>query len=263
MAFSVVIPARFESSRLPGKPLAMVHGKPMIYWTWQQARKSGAHRVIIATESQKVANVCHQFGAEVCMTGDHHQSGTERIAEVIELSLFADDEIIVNLQGDEPMMPAELIHQVAQGLEEFPEIPMSTLCEPIETLEKVFNPNMVKVSLDANHCAITFSRAPLPWARDEFSGESKKLPKDFPYFRHIGLYAYRASFVKRYVNWPECRLEQVEKLEQLRVLWQGEKILVKQALQDAGVGVDTPEDLERLREILPATIAKNEGEAVC
>lgn len=254
MAFAVIIPARFESSRLPGKPLAMVHGKPMIYWTWQQAQKSGAHRVIIATESQKVADVCHAFGAEVCMTGDHHQSGTERIAEVIELSLFADDEIIVNLQGDEPMMPAQLIHQVAEGLEENPQIPMATLCEPIESMDALFNPNVVKVSRDATDCAITFSRAPFPWARDEFAQEPKTLPQEFPYFRHIGLYAYRASFVKRYIAWPECRLEQVEKLEQLRVLWHGEKILVKQALCDAGVGVDTQADLERVRELLPKTL---------
>lgn len=248
MAFSVIIPARFESSRLPGKPLAVIHGHPMVYWTWLQARKSGAHRVIIATESQKVADACHAFGAEVCLTADHHQSGTERIAEVIELSLFADDEIIVNLQGDEPMMPAELIHQVAQGLEDNPDIPMATLCEPLTEQEMIFNPNVVKVSRDAENRAITFSRAPLPWARDEFSQTPRQLPDAFPYYRHIGLYAYRARFVNQYIEWPECALEQVEKLEQLRVLWHGEKILVEQACCDAGVGVDTHEDLERARE---------------
>lgn len=257
MGFAVIIPARFQSSRLPGKPLELINGKPMVYWTWQQARKSGAHRVIIATESQAVADVCHEFGAEVCITGDHHQSGTERIAEVIELSLFADDEIIVNLQGDEPMMPAELIHQVAQGLEDNPQIPMATLCEPIETLENLFNPNMVKVSRDAKNCAMTFSRAPMPWARDEFAIEPKVLPAGFGYYRHIGLYAYRASFVKRYIDWPECALEQVEKLEQLRVLWHGEKILVEQACCDAGVGVDTFADLERARQQMAGWIAEH------
>lgn len=249
MAFAVVIPARLASTRLPRKPLAMIGGKPMIFWTWRQARKSGAHRVVIATDSQAVADICHEFGAEVCLTADHHQSGTERIAEVIDLSLFSDDEIIVNLQGDEPMMPAELIHQVAQGLEDNPGVPMATLCEPLNHLEELFNPNVVKVSRDVQECAITFSRAPLPWARDEFSQQEKSFPEDFAYFRHIGLYAYRAGFVKRYIEWPECRLEQVEKLEQLRVLWQGEKILVKQAKCDAGVGVDTHQDLEKVREL--------------
>lgn len=250
MSFAVIIPARFQSSRLPGKPLELIHGKPMVFWTWQQARKSGAHRVIIATESNRVAEVCHQFGAEVCLTADHHQSGTERIAEVIELSLFPDEEIIVNLQGDEPMMPAELIHQVAQGLEQNPAIPMATLCEPIERLEDLFNPNIVKVSRDGGNCALTFSRAPMPWARDEFAAQAKTLPADFEYYRHIGLYAYRAQFVKNYVAWPECRLEQVEKLEQLRVLWHGQKILVEQACCDAGIGVDTYEDLQRARQLM-------------
>jgi len=258
MSFSVVIPARYESSRLPGKPLAVIHGHPMVYWTWLHAKKAGAERVIIATESQQVADMCAKFGAEVCMTGDHHQSGTERIAEVINLCGFAEDDIIVNLQGDEPMMPAELIHQVAQGLEDNPEIPMSTLCEAMSTLEDVFDPNKVKVSRDATDCAITFSRAPLPWARDEFAEEDKVLPEDFPYFRHLGLYAYRASFVKRYIAWPECRLEQVEKLEQLRVLWHGEKILVAQALCESGVGVDTHQDLEKVRELIGANLDKFE-----
>ncbi|WP_321276601.1 3-deoxy-manno-octulosonate cytidylyltransferase [Thiomicrorhabdus indica] len=256
MSFAVIIPARLESSRLPGKPLAIIHGKPMVYWTWQQARKSGAHRVLIATESQKVADICHEFGAEVCLTGDHHQSGTERIAEVIEKSVFSPEEIIVNLQGDEPMMPAELIHQVAQGLEENPNIPMATLCEPIDSVKDLFNPNVVKVSRDVNDCAITFSRAPMPWARDTFmdyqSALPDTLPESFSYYRHIGLYAYRAGFVQRYIEWPECQLEQVEKLEQLRVLWHGEKILVKQALMEAGVGVDTHADLEKVRELFAA-----------
>ncbi|NPA72996.1 MAG: 3-deoxy-manno-octulosonate cytidylyltransferase [Gammaproteobacteria bacterium] len=250
MSFTVIIPARFESSRLPGKPLKDIHGKPMIQWTWAQAKQSGATRIIIATECPQVQSVCEAFGAEVCFTGDHHQSGTERIAEVIALSNIDEGDIIVNVQGDEPMLPPALIHQVAEGLEQHPHIQMATLCEPIEDLETVFDPNAVKVSRDIHHCAINFSRAPLPWSRDTFSDSEATLPKNWAYKRHIGLYAYRAGFVKQYVAWPECALEQVEKLEQLRVLWQGEKILVLDALCDAGVGVDTPEDLAAVRQLL-------------
>ena len=252
MLFTVIIPARFESSRLPGKPLKDIHGKPMIQWTWLQAKRSGAARIIIATESQEVKAACEGFGAEVCLTSEYHQSGTERIAEVIELSGLQDDEIIVNVQGDEPMLPPELIHQVAEGLEAHPHIQMATLCEPIDDVATVFDPHAVKVSRDVNDCAINFSRAPLPWSRDTFLKNSQTLPENWAYKRHIGLYAYRAGFVKHYVAWPACDLEHVEKLEQLRVLWHGEKILVLDALCDAGVGVDTPEDLARVRQLLLA-----------
>lgn len=250
MSFIVVIPARLASSRLPNKPLMDINGQPMVYWTWCQAQKSGAHRVIIATESQQVADVCHEFGAEVCLTKDSHQSGTERIAEVLELSLVDDAEIVVNVQGDEPMLPYELIHQVAQGLEDNPDIPMATLCEPIDSLEDLHNPNIVKVSRDQRLCAINFSRACLPWARDEFAQTPMQMPLHFPFRRHIGLYAYRAGFVRQYVQWPETQLEQLEKLEQLRVLWHGEKILTLDAELDAGVGVDTLSDLERVRVLM-------------
>lgn len=227
-----------------------INGQPMIQWTWQQAKKSGASRIIIATESEQVKTTCEGFGAEVCLTSEHHQSGTERIAEVIELANLADDDIIVNVQGDEPMLPAELIHQVAEGLENQTEIQMATLCEPISDVQTVFDPHAVKVSRDVNSHAINFSRAPLPWSRDTFSDGLKSLPKNWDYKRHIGLYAYRAGFVKQYVAWPECELEHVEKLEQLRVLWHGTKILVLDALCDAGIGVDTAEDLQQVRQLL-------------
>lgn len=255
MAFTVIIPARYESSRLPGKPLMDINGKPMVEWTWLQAKKSGAERIIIATENQDVQQACEAFGAEVCLTGDHHQSGTERIAEVIDLAGIQGDDIIVNVQGDEPMLPPELIHQVAEGLQAHPEISMATLCEPIEEVETVFDPNAVKVSRDLANRAINFSRAPLPWSRDTFLEKQQTLPENWAYKRHIGLYAYRAGFVKQYVAWPECELEHVEKLEQLRVLWHGEKILVLDALCEAGVGVDTPEDLQRVRQLLTASIS--------
>lgn len=252
MSYTVIIPARFQSSRLPGKPLMDIDGLPMIQWTWQQAKKSDAERIIIATDSQQVKTVCESFGAEVCLTREDHQSGTERIAEVIEKCALADNEIIVNVQGDEPMLPPELIHQVAEGLAFNPQISMATLCEPIDCVETVFDPHAVKVSRNAGNLAINFSRAPLPWSRDTFLTDSKTLPDNWPYKRHIGLYAYRAGFVQQYINWPECALEQVEKLEQLRVLWHGESILVLDSLCDAGVGVDTPEDLEQVRQLLTA-----------
>ncbi|BCN93187.1 3-deoxy-manno-octulosonate cytidylyltransferase [Thiomicrorhabdus immobilis] len=250
MSFTIIIPARFESSRLPGKPLMDIHGKPMIQWTWEKAKSSGAARVIVATESVLVEQACKAFGAEVIMTRADHQSGTERIAEVIDLAGISGDEILVNVQGDEPMLPAELIHQVAEGLEQHPEISMATLCEPIVDIATVFDPNAVKVSRDVANRAINFSRAPLPWSRDTFAAEHKTMPTNWAYKRHIGLYAYRAGFVKQYVAWPECDLEHVEKLEQLRVLWHGEKILVLDAHCDAGVGVDTEADLKQVRLLL-------------
>lgn len=250
MSFIVIIPARFESSRLMGKPLKLIHGKPMIEWTWNQAQKAAAKRVVIATESLQVQQVCEAFGAEVCLTSARHQSGTERIAEVIELLGVSDDEIIVNVQGDEPMLPPELIQQVAAGLEQHPQTNMATLCEPILDVETVFDPHAVKVIRNAQNNALNFTRAPMPWSRDTFSQTPKTLPRNWDYKRHIGLYAYRAGFVKRYVAWPECALEWVERLEQLRVLWHGEDILVLDALMEAGVGVDTDEDLQKVRRLL-------------
>ncbi len=250
MSFIVIIPARFESSRLPGKPLMIINGKPMIYWTWQQAKRSGASRVIIATENLTVKDACKNFGAEVCLTGTQHESGTERIAEVIKILNISDDKIIVNVQGDEPMLPPELIHQVSDGLATHLKIQMATLCEPIEDLETLFDANAVKVSRDINDFAINFSRAALPWSRDDFATDPKVLPKNYHYKRHIGLYSYRAGFINRYVNWPACEIEKIEKLEQLRVLWQGEKILVMDAICDAGVGVDTQQDLDYVRQLM-------------
>lgn len=250
MSFQVIIPARYASTRLQGKPLMDIHGRPMVYWTWQQAMKSGAQRVVIATESLQVQQVCEAFGAEVCLTSDLHQSGTERIAEVIDQLKIHDDQILVNLQGDEPMLAPDLIHQVAQALEGRHDVFMSSLCEPIDDIETLFNPHAVKVSRDVNHFAINFSRAPLPWARDEFAQQPKVMPQHWAYKRHIGLYAYRAGFVKRYVAWPECALEQVERLEQLRVLWHGERILVEDAQQEAGPGVDTLEQLNKVRQLM-------------
>lgn len=253
MGFVVIIPARFASSRLQGKPLMDIAGQPMIQRTWQQAKQSGARRVVIATESTQVQQACEAFGAEVCMTSEKHQSGTERIAEVVETLGLADDEIIVNVQGDEPMLPPALIVQVADGLSTHPDTQMATLCEPIDEVETVFDPHAVKVIRNQQNYALNFTRAPMPWSRDTFSADEAFLPSNWAYKRHIGLYAYRAGFVKRYVAWPECALEQVERLEQLRVLWHGEQILVLDALCDAGIGVDTPKDLEAVRSVMTSS----------
>ena len=257
MSFIVVIPARYESSRLPGKPLMEIMlGKTMIQGTWEQAKKSGADRIVVATDNQQVKTVCESFGAEVCMTKQEHQSGTERIAEVVEKLHFSDQDIIVNVQGDEPMLPSELIHQVAEGLEEQPSINMASLCEPIDDVETVFDPHAVKVIRNQQNLALNFTRAPMPWSRDTFEG-NPSLPENWLYKRHIGLYAYRAGFIKQYVNWQECQLEKVERLEQLRVLWYGEQILVLDALMDAGVGVDTEQDLQRVRALLSTSVNVN------
>lgn len=249
MSFTVIIPARFESTRLPRKPLIDILGKPMVQWTWTQAKKSGAARIVVATESKEVEAACKAFGAEVCMTSDQHQSGTERIAEVIDLLGLAEDEIIVNVQGDEPMLPPELIEQVATGLAQDAQVRMATLCEPIDSAETVFDPHAVKVVRDKFNHAMNFTRAPMPWSRDTFV-RPPHLPENYQYQRHIGLYAYYAGFVKQYIGWEPCVLEDVEKLEQLRVLWHGEKILVLDALMDAGIGVDTEKDAERVRELM-------------
>lgn len=258
MKFNVVIPARLASTRLPGKVLLEIAGHPMLEWTWHNALASGAERVVVATDSEEVAQLCHTLGAEVCMTDPHHPSGTARLAEVVSHYRWDDEAIVVNVQADEPMLPPKLIRQVAKGLAHDDQAPMATLCEPIDTMETLLDPNAVKVVRDINHHAITFTRAPSPWPRDAFSEllqrgvpdffeAEKNAPLDLaPFRRHIGLYAYRAGFVRQYVRWPVCALEQLENLEQLRVLYHGEKILVLDAACSAGIGVDTPADLQRV-----------------
>lgn len=250
MKFTVVIPARFASTRLPGKPLLDICGKPMIQHVYERALESGAGRVVIATDEAKIEAVARGFGAQVCMTAAHHGSGTERLSEVVERLGFAADEIVVNLQGDEPMMPPQLLQQVAQNLDGHPAAPVATLAEPIHGAAELFNPNVVKVVSDEQGYALYFSRAPIPWNRDAFAVTTAELPQGSRYLRHIGLYAYRAGFIKEYVGWPACPLEGVESLEQLRVLWHGHKIHVAEAQAATVAGVDTPQDLERVRQLL-------------
>ncbi|QBR51181.1 3-deoxy-manno-octulosonate cytidylyltransferase [Erwinia sp. QL-Z3] len=244
MSFVAIIPARFASTRLPGKPLVDIQGKPMVVHVMERALESGADRVIVATDNEQVARAVEAAGGEVCMTRADHHSGTERLAEVIDRYQFADDTIIVNVQGDEPMIPPVIIRQVAENLAKS-EAGMATLAVPIETAEEAFNPNAVKVVMDAKGYALYFSRATIPWDRERFATSREEIGDTF--LRHIGIYGYRAGFIRRYVSWEPSPLEHIELLEQLRVLWYGEKIPVAVAKAIPSVGVDTPEDLARVR----------------
>ncbi|WP_386694085.1 3-deoxy-manno-octulosonate cytidylyltransferase [Lonepinella sp. MS14435] len=253
--FSVIIPARFASSRLPGKPLADIAGKPMIQHVWEKAQQSGASRVIVATDNEQVAQAVVHFGGEVCMTSEKHNSGTERLAEVVEKLGLPDDEIIVNIQGDEPLIPPVIVQQVAENLQKY-QVNMASLAVNIDDPKELFNPNAVKVLTDKDGYVLYFSRAVIPWDRDQFAllqkGEltQAELKLQPHYLRHIGIYAYRAGFIKQYVQWQSTALEQIESLEQLRVLWNGERIHVERAKEVPAVGVDTPEDLAKVRLIL-------------
>lgn len=247
MSFTVVIPARYQSTRLPGKPLANIGGKPMIQWVYEQSLLAGAERVIIATDDARVEQAVKAFGGTVCMTSPDHQSGTERLAEVVALMGIEDDHIIVNVQGDEPLIPPAIVRQVADNLAAS-NAPMATLAVEIDHESEVFNPNAVKVVTDKDGYALYFSRATIPWDRDNFASQDKTIVQ--PLMRHIGIYAYRAGFINTYINWQPSQLEKIECLEQLRVLWYGEKIHVAVALEAPPAGVDTPEDLELVRSIV-------------
>lgn len=249
MKFTVIIPARYASSRLPRKPLLEIAGKPMIQHVWEKAQQAGADRVIIATDHPEIEAVSRQFGAEVCMTSDKHNSGTERLAEVVEKMVIADDEIIVNVQGDEPLIPPVIVAQVAENLDKNG-VNMATLGVKLASREELFNPNVVKAVADRNGMALYFSRATIPFARDHFPAVTDDFVANQPYLRHIGIYAYRAGFIKQYVQWQPTVLEQLESLEQLRALWHGEKIHLELAKAAPEVGVDTAEDLARVRQIL-------------
>ncbi|EKO3419194.1 3-deoxy-manno-octulosonate cytidylyltransferase [Vibrio fluvialis] len=246
MSFTVVIPARYQSTRLPGKPLADIAGKPMVQWVYEQAMQAGAERVIIATDDARVEQAVLAFGGTVCMTSPDHQSGTERLAEVVKLMGIEDNHIIVNVQGDEPLIPPSIIRQVADNLAAS-QAPMATLAVEISHEDEVFNPNAVKVVTDKDGYALYFSRATIPWDRDNFAKDKTVVQ---PLMRHIGIYAYRAGFINTYIQWPASQLEKIECLEQLRVLWYGEKIHVAVALEAPPAGVDTPEDLDAVRRIV-------------
>jgi 3-deoxy-manno-octulosonate cytidylyltransferase (CMP-KDO synthetase) len=247
LSFRVIIPARYESTRLPGKPLRDMAGKPMIQHVHECASSSESQQVIIATDDARIQQAAESFGAIVCMTSTEHRSGTERLAEVIETMHIDDADIIVNVQGDEPLMPTICINQVATALANTPEANVATLCTPINSHDQLFDPHVVKVVRDSNDMALYFSRAPIPWHREEFSAGPDSLPSDnTPYYRHIGLYAYRAGYIREYVTLAACDLEQAESLEQLRVLYHGGRIVCVEAHEVPGPGVDTEADLEKV-----------------
>ena len=249
MSFKIIIPARYASSRLPGKPLLDIAGKPMIQHVYERAIESEATEVIIATDDDRIEQSAKSFGARVCMTNRDHPSGTDRLAEVASIFQFNDDHIIVNLQGDEPCLPSELINQVAADLAQNCNADIATLYSRITQLEQVFDPNIVKVILDIDGYALYFSRAPIPWIRDHFS--KKSIPDmTLPHYRHIGLYAYRTSFLTHYAELSSSLIEQAESLEQLRALFHGKKIHLSEAKINSGHGVDTMADLLLVRSLL-------------
>ena len=248
MSFTVVIPARYASTRLPGKALLDIAGKPMVQHVYERAGESGAGRVIVATDDDRIEQAARGFGAEVCMTRATHESGTDRIQEVVAQLGLADDEIIVNVQGDEPLIPAANIDQVAALLADNDSAAMGTLGEPITDPEHLFDPNVVKAVSDNQGNALYFSRAPIPWSRDQFQqGAPQQVPDTSSYLRHIGIYSYRVSFLHQFVTWSPAPLEVTESLEQLRALWNGQRIQIAAAVAPPPLGVDTQADLDLVR----------------
>lgn len=244
MNFTVVIPARYASERLPGKPLIDLCGKPMIQRVYEQACKSDADCVVVATDDQRVAAVVESFGGVVVMTRSDHVSGTDRIQEVTTQLGLAEDSPVVNVQGDEPLIPPEIINQVAALLSDQQTL-MTTLAEPIDSLEDFLDPNIVKVVTTADGTAIYFSRAPIPWDRTKGHDGFPEVAR-----RHVGIYGYRVKLLNEFVSWPPGQLEQIEKLEQLRILERGIKITVATAVMSIPPGIDTASDLERTLAVL-------------
>jgi 3-deoxy-manno-octulosonate cytidylyltransferase (CMP-KDO synthetase) len=248
MSFKIVIPARYASSRLPGKPLADIAGKPMVVRVAERAARSGATEVLVATDHEAVRAAVEGHGFAAVMTRADHSSGTDRIAEVAAQRSWDDDVLVVNVQGDEPFIEPGLINQVAGELAADTAAAVATACHPVGSKEEFFNPNVVKVVCDVRGHALYFSRAPIPWPRDAFAADRTQLPEALPAKRHIGIYAYRCSFLRRYGALPPSPLEGFEALEQLRVLWHGFRIRVAETMYAPEAGVDTPEDLLRARQ---------------
>ena len=246
MTFKVVIPARYQSSRLEGKPLLDIGGIPMVIHVVKQSLKSKANNVVVATDDQKIFDIVEKFGYKAIMTNINHKSGTDRTVEVVNLMSWSDHEIVVNVQGDEPLINPSLINQVAEYLDHHKDVFVSTACHSISDYNDFINPNNVKVVLDKNSQALYFSRAPIPFPRDEFA--QKMIGKE-GFYKHIGIYAYRAKFLKNYKDIAQTELEDIEKLEQLRILYAGYKIGVVASVDSPMIGVDTPEDLEKVRKL--------------
>lgn len=252
MKFKVVIPARYASSRLPAKPLLDIAGKPMVVRVAEQAHLSGAEQVVIATDHQEIANVVQAHGFEAVMTREDHLSGTDRIAEVADRLGWQAQEIVVNVQGDEPLIEPSLIQQVASNLQGHGQASIATVCHAIHDKTTMLNPNVVKVVLDAAGYAMYFSRAPIPYPRDAFA-QNLDLPVNMPVYRHVGIYAYRASFLQAYSKLDPAPIEQSEALEQLRAMWHGYKISVAITEKTPATGVDTQQDLDLVRSLFLAS----------
>lgn len=255
MNFSVVIPARYGSTRLSGKALADISGKPMVQHVFERASTSSAHQVIVATDDVRVQQALASYDTSVLMTSENHQSGTDRLAEVVDQLKMDDDEIVVNVQGDEPLIPPEVINQVAQNLSDNADCVCATLSEPIDLSADFLNPSVVKVVSDEKGGALYFSRAPIPWPRDQMTAIQKndldqRIPEGINAQRHIGIYAYRVGLLRQFTQWEPAALERLESLEQLRILARGMRIHVEPACTPVPGGVDTPEDLEMVRRVI-------------
>ena len=250
MSFTVLIPARLASTRLPNKPLADLGGRPMVVRVAERAALSRANRVVVAADDPSIVKACERHGVESILTRSDHVSGTDRLAEASAMLGLGFEDIVVNLQGDEPLMTPELIDAVARTLRDQPSASMGTAAHAITSVLDFQNPNVVKVVLDANGMALYFSRAPIPWKRDDYAEGVKALTDPLP-LRHIGIYSYRVSFLQQYPELPAAPLESQEALEQLRALWHGYRIAVHVSAAAPGPGVDTPDDLTRVRQFFP------------
>jgi 3-deoxy-manno-octulosonate cytidylyltransferase (CMP-KDO synthetase) len=251
MGFTVLIPARLASTRLPDKPLADIAGRPMVVRVAERVRHSAAERVVVAADSPSIVQACQAHGVEALLTRTDHASGSDRLAEACELLNLAGDAVVVNVQGDEPLIDPALIDAVAAVLQARPEASMSTAAHAVASIEEFTNPNVVKVVLDAQGFALYFSRAAIPWWRDGFAVGGKALPDPAP-LRHVGIYGYRAGFLRQFPLLAPAAMEQTEALEQLRAMWHGHRIVVHVSATAPGIGVDTPEDLARVRALWPA-----------
>lgn len=252
MGFRVVIPVRYESPFLPGRPLLDIAGKPLVQHVYERSVESGAESVVVATDDQRVVKAVEAFGGHACMTSSEHASGTERLAEAVVAMGYDPDDIVVNVQGDEPLIPPKVIHQVAQDLTAHDNIKCATLCEPVEDVATLFNPDIVKVVMNKRGFALYFSRAPITWERGNF--KRKEPLMEHVHYRHIGTYAYRVGFLEEYMEWEHCQIEKMESLEQLRILWNCGRIHVSLSKEKVPLGVDTPEDLEKVRALLEGKV---------
>ncbi len=252
MTFTVLIPARYASTRLPGKPLLDIMGKPMVVRVAERARASGADRVVVATDDERIRMAASQHGIDAVLTRADHPTGTDRLAEAAAQLKLEDKAIVVNVQGDEPLLEPALIREVAEELRAHDDAAIATACHPIDDPEEAFNPNVVKVVLDHAGYALYFSRATIPWARDAFAATRDTVPRGLPLYRHYGLYAYRVGFLRHYPSLSPAQLERFEALEQLRALWHGYRIAVRVTQGTPAPGVDTQQDLDRVRALYAA-----------